>query len=249
MIWVNSENVRHLPTPFGGVKNSGIGRDGGDWSFDFYMETKNIAFATQPHAITEARAAERQTEIIDRRKARRGNRCPSRTHSPSALQHRAAEPRRARRDATSPKSRAFYVDTLGLQVTDETPDAIYLRAMEERGHHCIVLQKARRGRTPAISASRSLREEDLDKAAALLRGQGPAGRVGRAALSGPHLPHHATRTAFRSNSIADDGPPAADPSEIRALQRREAAAHRPLQLLLAERRRSRSPSTTRSASA
>jgi 5-carboxymethyl-2-hydroxymuconic-semialdehyde dehydrogenase len=47
MIWVNSENVRHLPTPFGGVKNSGIGRDGGDWSFDFYMETKNIAFATE----------------------------------------------------------------------------------------------------------------------------------------------------------------------------------------------------------
>ena len=51
MIWVNSENVRHLPTPFGGVKNSGIGRDGGDWSFDFYMETKNVAFATAAHAI------------------------------------------------------------------------------------------------------------------------------------------------------------------------------------------------------
>jgi 5-carboxymethyl-2-hydroxymuconic-semialdehyde dehydrogenase len=52
MIWVNSENVRHLPTPFGGVKNSGVGRDGGDWSFDFYMETKNIAFATGAHPIT-----------------------------------------------------------------------------------------------------------------------------------------------------------------------------------------------------
>jgi 5-carboxymethyl-2-hydroxymuconic-semialdehyde dehydrogenase len=51
MIWVNSENIRHLPTPFGGVKNSGIGRDGGDWSFDFYMETKNISFATTQHAI------------------------------------------------------------------------------------------------------------------------------------------------------------------------------------------------------
>ena len=51
MIWVNSENLRHLPTPFGGVKNSGIGRDGSDWSFDFYMETKNIAFATAPHPI------------------------------------------------------------------------------------------------------------------------------------------------------------------------------------------------------
>ena len=51
MIWVNSENVRHLPTPFGGVKSSGIGRDGGDWSFDFYMETKNISFATTEHKI------------------------------------------------------------------------------------------------------------------------------------------------------------------------------------------------------
>ena len=51
MIWVNSENVRHLPTPFGGVKDSGVGRDGGDWSFDFYMETVNTAFATSAHAI------------------------------------------------------------------------------------------------------------------------------------------------------------------------------------------------------
>jgi 5-carboxymethyl-2-hydroxymuconic-semialdehyde dehydrogenase len=51
MIWVNSENVRHLPTPFGGIKSSGIGRDGGDWSFDFYMETKNVAFATGAHKI------------------------------------------------------------------------------------------------------------------------------------------------------------------------------------------------------
>ena len=51
MIWVNSENVRHLPTPFGGAKASGIGRDGGDWSFDFYMETKNTAFALGPHKI------------------------------------------------------------------------------------------------------------------------------------------------------------------------------------------------------
>ena len=40
------------------------------------------------------------------------------------------------------KSRAFYVDTLGLQVTNESNDAIYLRAMEERGHHCIALVKA-----------------------------------------------------------------------------------------------------------
>ncbi|HKJ75046.1 MAG TPA: aldehyde dehydrogenase family protein, partial [Alphaproteobacteria bacterium] len=53
MVWVNSENVRHLPAPFGGVKASGIGRDGGDYSFDFYMETKNIAIATDDHKITK----------------------------------------------------------------------------------------------------------------------------------------------------------------------------------------------------
>ena len=53
MIWVNSENVRHLPTPFGGVKASGIGRDGGDWSFEFYMEQKHIGFATGKHKITK----------------------------------------------------------------------------------------------------------------------------------------------------------------------------------------------------
>ena len=51
MIWVNSENVRHLPTPFGGTKASGMGRDGGDWSFDFYMETKNVALARGQHKI------------------------------------------------------------------------------------------------------------------------------------------------------------------------------------------------------
>ena len=51
MIWINSENNRHLPAPFGGMKASGIGRDGGDYSFDFYMETKNICTAFGTHAI------------------------------------------------------------------------------------------------------------------------------------------------------------------------------------------------------
>ena len=51
MVWVNSENVRHLPTPFGGMKSSGIGRDGGDYSFDFYMETKNIDIALEHHPV------------------------------------------------------------------------------------------------------------------------------------------------------------------------------------------------------
>ncbi|WP_288925094.1 5-carboxymethyl-2-hydroxymuconate semialdehyde dehydrogenase [uncultured Maritimibacter sp.] len=51
MMWVNSENIRHLPSPFGGTKASGIGRDGGDWSFDFYMETVNVSFPRADHKI------------------------------------------------------------------------------------------------------------------------------------------------------------------------------------------------------
>lgn len=51
MMWINSENVRHLPAPFGGVKASGIGRDGGDWSFDFYMETVNVSFPRKMHQV------------------------------------------------------------------------------------------------------------------------------------------------------------------------------------------------------
>jgi 5-carboxymethyl-2-hydroxymuconic-semialdehyde dehydrogenase len=51
MVWVNSENNRHLPTPFGGMKASGIGRDGGDYSFELYMETKNICLAHGTHRV------------------------------------------------------------------------------------------------------------------------------------------------------------------------------------------------------
>ncbi|HLF20251.1 MAG TPA: 5-carboxymethyl-2-hydroxymuconate semialdehyde dehydrogenase, partial [Bacteroidota bacterium] len=38
LVWINSHNVRDLRTPFGGSKNSGIGREGGRYSFDFYTE-------------------------------------------------------------------------------------------------------------------------------------------------------------------------------------------------------------------
>jgi len=57
MIWVNSENNRHLPSPFGGMKASGIGRDGGDYSFDFYMETKNVCIALGSHRVPKLGAS------------------------------------------------------------------------------------------------------------------------------------------------------------------------------------------------
>jgi acyl-CoA reductase-like NAD-dependent aldehyde dehydrogenase len=42
-VWVNCFFVRELAAPFGGSRNSGIGREGGTWSFDFYCDVKNIA--------------------------------------------------------------------------------------------------------------------------------------------------------------------------------------------------------------
>ncbi len=53
MLWFNSENNRHLPSPFGGMKASGIGRDGGDYSFEFYMETKNVCIALGSHRVPQ----------------------------------------------------------------------------------------------------------------------------------------------------------------------------------------------------
>ena len=68
-------------------------------------------------------------------------------------------------------SRAFYVDTLGLQVSAETDDFLYLRAMEERGHHSIVLRKADRAEAGAL-AFKVFGDDDLNAAAAFFAGKG-----------------------------------------------------------------------------
>jgi aminomuconate-semialdehyde/2-hydroxymuconate-6-semialdehyde dehydrogenase len=44
-VWVNCFFVRDLNAPFGGSRNSGIGREGGVWSFDFYADVKNVCTA------------------------------------------------------------------------------------------------------------------------------------------------------------------------------------------------------------
>jgi 5-carboxymethyl-2-hydroxymuconic-semialdehyde dehydrogenase len=44
-VWVNCFFVRDLAAPFGGARQSGIGREGGTWSFDFYSDVKNTVYA------------------------------------------------------------------------------------------------------------------------------------------------------------------------------------------------------------
>ena len=69
-------------------------------------------------------------------------------------------------------SRRFYVDTLGLQVTDEDDQRIYLRAMEERGHHCIILQKSDQPGSVDVLGFKTYDEADLDRAEAHFQAQG-----------------------------------------------------------------------------
>lgn len=68
-------------------------------------------------------------------------------------------------------SRAFYVDTLGLQVTYEDQSSIYLRAMEERGHHCMILKQ---GEQPVANmlGMKVYGDEDLDRAKHWFDGKG-----------------------------------------------------------------------------
>ena len=51
MVFVNSQNVRDLRQPFGGVKSSGIGREGGQASFETFCEVKNVCVSLGDHPI------------------------------------------------------------------------------------------------------------------------------------------------------------------------------------------------------
>jgi len=51
MCFVNSQNVRDLRQPFGGTKSSGTGREGGTWSYEVFLEPKNVAVSLGAHHI------------------------------------------------------------------------------------------------------------------------------------------------------------------------------------------------------
>jgi 5-carboxymethyl-2-hydroxymuconic-semialdehyde dehydrogenase len=51
MCFVNSQNVRDLRQPFGGTKASGVGREGGTWSYEVFLEPKNVCVSLGSHHI------------------------------------------------------------------------------------------------------------------------------------------------------------------------------------------------------
>ena len=89
---------------------------------------------------------------------------PIRPHNPNPPFNvvRASHAEFAVRDLA--RSRAFYVDCLGYLVTAESPRALYLRGLEERQHHSIVLTQ---GEAPMVNAVgfKLASEDDLDRAA------------------------------------------------------------------------------------
>lgn len=51
MVFINSQNVRDLRQPFGGIKDSGVAREGGEYSFETFCEIKNICISMGSHPI------------------------------------------------------------------------------------------------------------------------------------------------------------------------------------------------------
>ena len=51
MVFVNTQNVRDLRQPFGGIKASGVGREGGEYSFEVFAEVKNVCISFGDHNI------------------------------------------------------------------------------------------------------------------------------------------------------------------------------------------------------
>ena len=128
-------------------------------------------------------------------------------------------------------SKTFYTDIVGLQVTDENDSHIYLRAMEERGHHCIILQKSDQPGTVEVMGFKTFDEADLDKAEAYFNGKGrPTSWVDR--------PYQGKTLLTSDNMGIPLGILSQDGSALDPIHQKyalvswgQAAAHRPLQLL------------------
>ena len=70
------------------------------------------------------------------------------------------------------KSKIFYTEILGMQVTDETPTHLYLRAMEERGHHSVILQQSDKPGTVDVLGFKTFDGPDVDRAYAYFKAKG-----------------------------------------------------------------------------
>ena len=84
-------------------------------------------------------------------------------------------------------SRKFYSDVLGLVVSDVDSDALYLRGLEEAGHHSLVIRKSSDEPVCQAIGFRVLTDADLDKAKDWLDHRGVASTWAEAPYQGRTL--------------------------------------------------------------
>jgi 5-carboxymethyl-2-hydroxymuconic-semialdehyde dehydrogenase len=67
MVWLNSHNIRDLRTPFGGIKESGLGREGGSHSIDFYTDSQIVHVALEKPHVPRFGAEKREAPALAER--------------------------------------------------------------------------------------------------------------------------------------------------------------------------------------
>jgi len=90
-----------------------------------------------------------------------------------------------------PRAKAYWVDALGYLLAAETKDALYLRGLEERNHHSVVLRQSRDAHVKALGFKLSS-EEELDKAARF--------------FGEKQLPHRFVEKPFQGRTLAATDP-------------------------------------------
>ena len=162
MVWLNSHNVRDLRTPFGGVKASGLGHEGGYRSLDFYSHragrARLLGPSTRPVSEPDHDRPSAPLEPVEGQTATFPPTSCAAAYVELVVTDLAAAARVLRRPARP-------------GVTEEDEDALYLRTFEEFIHHNLVL---RTGPVPAAAAIayRVPPAEDVDAAEAYYRALG-----------------------------------------------------------------------------
>ena len=200
MVWLNSHNVRDLRTPFGGVKASGLGHEGGYRSIDFYTDQQAVHITLGD--VHTARFGSSPLPHDRPGRHREPLKETAMTTPPDIVRSAYAE--YIVTDLAA--SRAFYVDVLGLVVTYEDENALYLRAFEEYLHHSIILRK---GPVAALAAHRlpgALPARGRGRRRVLPRAGLPGRAPRRPAPPGASARRCASRTRWVSRSSSSTTP-------------------------------------------
>ena len=87
-------------------------------------------------------------------------------------------------------SKAFYTEVIGLIVSDEDANTLWLRGVEERGHHSLTLKRTTDEPSCECIGMHVFDEEDLDKAKSHFDRTGIAAKFVEVPLPGPHAAVH-----------------------------------------------------------